>query len=425
MFKRASLRKLLFITFIGSTLFLPQQATAGDLGVGLRVIPKSSVSSQISGNTKLWFVVKQNDMTTRELVVSGSNSMDQLVKLSLAKLQRIDGEPAISNDESEITPWVEFSDNNFILRKNQSKTITIKIAPPEDSKSGSYEAYLIVNASDPSAYKSSGKVTEAVINNSARVAQPVFVGVGDYEDFIVNFEIVDVDGIKNFQDKFLRVLLENKGRTPISPSGQLQLKNMDFEQATLGPFPFYSSTISPDSKAFIDVPIPSSVNPGNWKIFVSASQGNVTETREFEKNLTFTNRFNFLGAAIRLIALVLGLVLALWAYRTLRPRGDRDTHLSPMTKRFRRKKNRMADKETQALIARLREKADAAELKASRLQKSPAKKSTKKKSTKKKSTKKKSTRKNVGTSLKPVKKNTTRKATPRKKASKKNAVKRK
>ena len=400
---------------MGSTLFSPQQATAGDLGVGLRVIPKSSASSQISGNTKLWFVVKQNDVTTRELVVSGSNSMDQLVKLSLAKLQRIDGEPAISNDESEITPWVEFSDNNFILRKNQSKTITIKIAPPEDSKSGSYEAYLIVNASDPSAYKSSGKVTEAVLKNSARVAQPVFVGVGNYEDFIVNFEILDVDGIKNFQDKFLRVLLDNQGKTPISPSGQLQLKNMDFEQGTLGPFPFYSATISPNSKAFIDVPIPSSVNPGKWKIFVSASQGNVTETREFEKNLTFTNRFDFLGVAVRVIVLVLGLVLALWAYRTLRPRGDRDSNLSPITKRSRRNKNRMADKETQALIAGLRAKADAAELKASRLQKSAAKKSTKKKST----------RKTVRTSLKPVKKTTTRKATPRKKVSKKKAVKRK
>ena len=414
MFKRASLRKLLLTTFIGSTLFLPQMAIAGDLGVGLRVIPKSSTSSQISGNTKLWFVVKQNDVTTRELVVSGSNSMDQLVKFSLAKLQRIDGEPAISNDASEILPWVEFSENNFILRKNQSKTVTMKIAPPKDSKSGSYEAYLIVSASDPSTYKSSGKVTEAVIKNSARVAQPVFVGVGNYEDFIVNFEIIDVDGVKNFQDKFLRVYLDNQGKTPISPSGQLQLKNMDFEQGTLGPFPFYSATISPDSKVFIDVPIPSSVNPGKWKIFVSASQGNVTETREFEKNLTFTNRFDFLGVAIRVIVLVLGLVLALWAYRTLRPRGDRDTNLISITKRSRRNKNRMADKETQALIAGLRAKADAAELKASRLQKSAAEKSTKKKST----------RKTVRTSLKPVKKTTSRKATPRKKVSKKKAVSR-
>jgi hypothetical protein len=254
----------------------------------------------------------------------------------------------------------------------------------------------------------------AVIKNSARVAQPVFVGVGDYEDFIVNFEIADVDGIKNFQDKFLRVYLDNQGKTPISPSGQLQLKNMDFEQGTLGPFPFYSATIFPDSKAFIDVPIPSSVNPGKWKIFVSASQGNVTETREFEKNLTFTNRFDFLGVAIRVIVLVLGLVLALWAYRTLRPRGDRDTNLISITKRSRRNKNRMADKETQALIAGLRAKADAAELKASRLQKSAAKKSTKKKST----------RKTVRTSLKPVKKTTSRKATPRKKVSKKKAVSR-
>jgi hypothetical protein len=408
---------------VGSTLFSPQHATGGDLGVGLRVIPKSSATSQISGNTKLWFVVKQNDATTRELVVSGSNSMDQLVKLSLAKLQRVDGEPAISNDESEITPWVEFSENNFILRKNQSKTITMKIAPPKDAKSGSYEAYLIVNASDPSAYKSSGEVTEAVIKNSARVAQPVFVGVGNYEDFIVNFEIVDVDGIKNFQDKFLRVLLENKGRTPISPSGQLQLKNMDFEQGTLGPFPFYSATISPDSKAFIDVPIPSSVNPGNWKIFVRASQGNVTETREFEKNLTFTNRFNFLGAAIRVIALVLGLVLALWAYRTLRPRRDRVTHLSPITKRFRRNKNRMADQETQDLLARLRERAYAAELKASRLQKSATKKSAAKKSAAKKSAAKKSATKKSAAKKSAAKKSAAKKSAAKKSAAKKSAAK--
>jgi hypothetical protein len=418
--KGDSLRKFLFTTFVGSFLFLPQLAIAGDLGVGLRVIPNSSAASQISGNTKLWFVVKQNDVTTRELLLTGSNSMDQLVALSLAKLQRIDGEPAISNDASEIMPWVEFSENNFILRKNQSKTLTMKIAPPKDAKSGSYEAYLIVNASDPGVYKSSGKITEAVIKNSARVAQPVFVGVGDYEDFVVNFEITDVDGIKNFQDKFLRVYLDNQGKTPISPSGQLQLKNMDFEQGTLGPFPFYSATISPDSKAFIDVPIPSSVNPGKWKVFVSASQGNVTETREFEKNLTFTNRFGFLGAAIRGVVLVLGLVLALWAYRTLRPRGDLDTQLSPMTKRSRRNKNRMADKETQALIARLREKADAAELKASRLQKSVVKKSSVKKSTKKKPS-----RKAVGSSLKLAKKTTTRKATPRKKVAKKKALNRK
>jgi Mg-chelatase subunit ChlI len=198
---------------------------------------------------------------------------------------------------------------------------------------------------------------------------------------------------------------------------------MDFEQGTLGPFPFYSSTISPDSKAFIDVPIPSSVNPGNWKIFVSASQGNVTETREFEKNLTFTNRFNFLGAAIRVVALVLGLVLALWAYRTLRPQGNRVTHLSPMTKRFRRNKKRMADKEIQDLIARSRERAYAAELKASRLQKSTAKKSATKKSATKKAAAKKSAAKKSATKKSATKKSATKKSATKKSATKKSATK--
>lgn len=399
-------------SLLGLTLLLPNLASAGDLGVGLRVVPNSSTNSQISGNTKLWFVVKQNDATSRELVLSGSNSMDQQVKLSLVKLQRIDGEPAISNEASDVAPWIAFSENNFVLRKNQSKSIFMKIAPPTDAKSGSYEAYLIVSASDAKAYKSSGEVTEAVIKNSARVAQPVFVGVGNYEDFLVNFEIADVDGIKTLQDKFIRVFLDNKGKTPISPSGQIQLKNMDFEQGTLGPFPFYSATISPDSKAYIDVQVPNTVNPGKWKLFVSASQGNVTETREFEKNLTFTNRFDFLGGAIRAVVVVLGLLLALWAYRTLRPRSATDIPSKLMFGRSSRGKNRIS-KETQTLIAELEAKAEAAERKAAELKKTARKKAPVKKVTKKTAAKK------VASTSKPVKKTTTRKALPKKKATKK------
>ncbi len=413
-----NLRVVSVSSLLGLALLLPQLASAGDLGVGLRVVPNSSTNSQISGNTKLWFVVKQDDETTRELVLSGSNSMDQLVKLSMVKLQRIDGEPAISNEASDLVPWVVFSENNFVLKKNQSKSVTIKIAPPTDAKSGSYEAYLIVSASDSKVYKSSGKVTEAVIKNSARVAQPVFVGVGNYEDFVVDFEISDVDGVKTLQDKFIRIFLDNKGKTPISPSGQVQLKNIDFEQGTLGPFPFYSATISPDSKAYIDVQVPDTVNPGNWKLFVSASQGNVTETREFEKNLTFTNRFDFLGGAIRGFVVLLGLLLAFWAYQTLRPRTESHAPSRLIAKRSIRGRDRIS-KETQALIAELEAKAEAAERKAAGLKKTTRKRAPVKKATKKVATKK------VVSASKPVKKSTTRKATPKKKATRKVAAKRK
>jgi len=416
-----NLRLISVSSLLGLALLLPQLASAGDLGVGLRVVPNSSTNSQISGNTKLWFVVKQDDETTRELILSGSNSMDQLVKLSMVKLQRIDGEPAISNEASDLAPWVVFSENGFVLKKNQSKSVTIKIAPPTDAKSGSYEAYLIVSASDAKVYKSSGKVTEAVINNSARVAQPVFVGVGNYEDFVVDFEISDVDGVKTLQDKFIRVFLDNKGKTPISPSGQVQLKNMDFEQGTLGPFPFYSATISPDSKAYIDVQVPDTVNPGNWKLFVSASQGNVTETREFEKNLTFTNRFDFFGGAIRAVVVLLGLLLAFWAYRILRPKTFSDSPSRLAGRRSIRGRDRISA-ETQALIAELEANAEAAERRAAGLRKTTKNRAPVKNATKKKATKKVATKK-VASHSKPVKKTTTRNATPKKKATKKVAAK--
>ncbi len=410
---KRNLRVMSVSSLLGLTLLLPQLATAGDLGVGLRVVPNTASNSEISGNTKLWFVVKQDDETSRELVLSGSSSMDQLVRLSLVKLQRIDGEPAISNEASDLAPWVVFSENNFVLRKNQTKSVTMKIAPPTDAKSGSYEAYLIASASDARVYKSSGKVTEAVIKNSARVAQPVFVGVGNYEDFVVDFEIADVDGVKTLQDKFIRVFLDNKGKTPISPSGQIQLKNMDFEQGTLGPFPFYSATISPDSKAFIDVQMPNTLNPGKWKIFVSASQGNVTETREFVKNLTFTNRFDFLGGAIRAAVALLGILLAFWAYRTLSPRNNSDSRLRLKTKRSIRRRGRVS-KETQALINELQARVEASERKAAELKKTRRKQAPVKKPTKKVATKKVATKK-VASPLKSPKKKTTKKVATKRK----------
>jgi hypothetical protein len=195
------------------------------------------------------------------------------------------------------------------------------------------------------------------------------------------------------------------------------MKNMDFEQGTIGPFPFYSATISPDSKAFIDVPLPSTVNPGNWKIFVSASQGNVTETREFEKSLTFTNRFDFLGAAIRGVVIVFGFVLAFWAYRILRPRGTVDDVLNRVVKRTGRSRNQLS-KETEDLIAELRAKAEASELKVAKF-----KKDTGKKSPVTKSSKKKTPTKTTKTSSKLTKKTTTKKAAPKKKATKKAATK--
>jgi hypothetical protein len=410
------LKSFVIVFLVASGPISPSEAAAGDLSVGLRVVPKSQTGSDISSNTKLWFVVKQGDRSSRELVLKG-----------LVNLQRVDGEPAISNELSKLDKWATFSENNFILKRNQSRVITMEISPPTDIQSESIEAYLVISASDAKSSKSSGEITEALIRNSARVAQPVFVGVGNYEDFKVDFEISDVDGIKTLRDRFIRVFIDNKGKTPISPSGQIQLKNLDFEQGTLGPFSFYSATISPDSKAYIDVPVPSNVTPGKWKIFVRASQGNVTETREFEKKLTFDNSVQVIGLAIRIIAVLIGLFLAYWSYKTISTGKKSPSSSTKQSFRTTRRKNSAHE----LLIAELEAKAKAAEEEVARMRKATT--SGQKKSLKNMTTRpaerdvksKARATKKVAKKSAPVKKTTTRKAAPKKKATKKAAVKRK
>lgn len=355
-------------------------AANGNLGVGLRVIPGGSgtTESGLTGNTKLWFVVKQGETFSRDLLLTGSSTLDQKVSLSLVQLARVDGEPSVTNVVSEVSPWVIYSKNDFILKKNDVANVRISVSPPVDLKSSSFEAYLVVTASGLESITKDDGITKAVIKNSARVAQPVFIGVGNYEDFKINFEIKDVDGIKNSDGKFIRVFIDNQGKTPISPSGTVQIKNLDFEQAAIGPFEFYSATIAPKSKAFIDVPIPSAVNPGNWKIFVRATQGSVTETSEFTKNLTFSNSFDYLGWGLRALITAIGIFLALWSYRTFRPHKDHGEIMA------RTKKAKISD-ETAALIAELEAKTAALEAEVAKktVRKKAAKKSAKKATVKK------------------------------------------
>lgn len=365
----------------------PNQASAGNLGVGLRVLPggDGSSNSEITGNTKLWFVVKQGASFSRELILTGSSSVDQKINLSLVQLARVDGEPSVTDIKSEILPWVIFSENDFLLKKNTATNVVLTVSPPNNIKSSAFEAYLIVTASGIETTSKDDGVTKAVLKNSARVAQPVFVGVGSYEEFKIDFEIKDVEGKKSSTEKFLRIYLNNRGKTPISPSGQIQLKNMDFDQGTIGPLNFYASTIQPKTQAFVDVILPAEVNPGNWKIFTRATQGSITVTREFDKNLTFTNSFGVFFILIRLIILLAGIALTLWIYRTFKPRRAKNESGVKV------EKDSIPD-ETKELIAQL-------EAKAAKLEAQVAKKAATKKTAKKAATKvvaRKSSAKNMG-----------------------------
>jgi hypothetical protein len=105
------------------------------------------------------------------------------------------------------------------------------------------------------------------------------------------------------------VFINNKGLTPIAPTGDVTLQNADFPSLRFGPIKYLTARVNPESKAVFVIDLPEEVIPGKWKIFVKASQGSVTETKVFEKTLRFSKWFDILFNIGRFLVFVIGIAL--------------------------------------------------------------------------------------------------------------------
>ncbi len=300
---------LALVTILGS--WVHSESVAAGLGISVRVIPGGNEVGQeaVGANKRMWLVVKQGDSRSREVQISSTSSISQLISLSIVDAATINGVTSAGKTLNEANSWAQFSQNNFILPPGSRRTVSMTISVPKGISDRAVEAYLVATAESPKATAQPNAQYSAVIKGQARFAHGLFLGVGDYEKFRVNFSIDDVKDTRRNGKKKLQVFINNKGLTPIAPSGDVTLQNADFSDLRFGPIKYLTARINPESKAVFVVDLPEEVIPGRWKIFVKATQGNVTETRVFEKTLRFSKWFDILFNVGRVLVFLIGLIL--------------------------------------------------------------------------------------------------------------------
>jgi hypothetical protein len=291
------------------------RAAQNTLGVSIQVLlgPDDS-SKSVNQNNRLWFVIEPGKSGTREIVVSSTSNIAQKVHLSVGARVQVNGQ--LNFDDTGTTPvnsWTSYSKNDFSLAPNAQEQVTMKISVPENSAVQVLQPALLVEASGLTS-----KSAQYKIPTEMRFVQGMFVGVGTADAMNTAFTIDDVVGSNGVNGHVLHVQLSNTGKTPIAVQGSIQLSNLTFKSPTVGPIEFSTGTISPGKSDYAEIKVGKAVPEGKWSIYVTAKQGDIVQTKTFEKDIRF-NGLNPISLIVFSVSIILvSLLLAFIALRTLR-----------------------------------------------------------------------------------------------------------
>jgi hypothetical protein len=343
-----------------SCLTFPANTAQADGGFFLRVLPDSS--REWSNNSKLWVVAAPGEKSIRRFTVSNTGTGDINVDLKLGGAQILNGIISYNKDAKlKSAGYASFSENPVKLSSNEQKVVEVIFAAPSGVESFSEDGYLLASIAGKDAPSSSG--LQVVIPTVYQYAFPMFVGVGSYSEFRSDFEILDVDGYINSKGNALRVFVKNTGKIPILLNGDVSFQDATFGGPVLGPFAFSTSRISPGQTAFAAIQLPETITETKWRIFVKATVGINTKTKEFEKDLSFIS-VSLLTRFVQALLAVISLLGLLWSWRQFRPskrNGGPDKLSEPkrgIGDRLRKTKELKIDEidfDTDAIISKLME----------------------------------------------------------------------
>lgn len=324
--KLASLSLALMLGLLSTlSLVAVAPASAADqpstLGIAMQVQQGDDDSSgDLNKNNRLWFVIEPGASGSRSFEIRSSSQIDQVISMSLGAQANFTGK--LEYDPEGVTPiaeWASFDKNNFVLKANTQTMVNMTITVPKGSPIDTYEPTLLIKASAVKQSKAQYKLT-----NALQLAHGMFVGVGTSDQMRTAFTIDDVNGATTNEGRVLLVKFSNTGKTPIALTGDLQLRNLTFETATVGPLSFATDTIAPGESTTIAVPATEQITEDNWRILVTAKQGSIVMSRSFDKELSFAGTNWVWVAQIGGLIAFGSAILALVAIRTLRKmRRDR------------------------------------------------------------------------------------------------------
>lgn len=304
---------------------LPSSARADNLGLTLQILQGSSSKSGIEDNTRLWFVVEPGTSKFRKVVVKSTSNIPEKITMSIGAVKRVNGESQLAiGESSETEKWSNFSEQNFILGPRNEKVVDVGFSIPVNEEVNSYAAMLLVKAT--SVLSAESKLAYSV-PGAAQIAAPIFLGVGTEDEFLTKFEIKSVKGQNTLKGKSLRVEIKNSGKSPVSIQGDVQAVGITFRTGTVGPFYYQTETIAPGETKFADAFVGDSISEAKWKIYVTAVQGQITESREFEVNISYSDSNNLISIVIKILVPLFFMLLLYWSIHVLREK--KKNHATP------------------------------------------------------------------------------------------------
>ena len=346
----------------------------------------------LHGGQSLWFVVAPGATQSRELLISSSGTVPELVEMSLAFLGRNnDGQYLDRNKVPDSLKWVKFSPQKFILKPKTTASVTMTYTIPADEPISSHEAYVLATASGASgASKAQYSVPQAI-----SISRPVFLGVGTETELAPKIDIIDLFGEVVEGKSYLALKIRNAGKVPFSFDGTLDMVDSKFSNRKFSGIKFISQPVAPGEKTNILIPAPLGITEGKYDISLNATLGSEEINKIWiGKLIKFTAIFPLFALLGRiLIALFFLLVLAFSLRYLRKPRNP-----NSKSKTKDKDSSEFSQEELDQIIESLKKKP--VKMSAKKAAKKPVKKSAKKPV--KKSAKK--------AAKKPVKKSTKKRA---------------
>lgn len=382
-----------------------QAAAPGSLGLGVDVLPANSKEdSTLGADGSLWFLLPPGKSGTRSFRVNSVANVPMNLSVSLGFGEYRDGIAAFDDSKnSEIAQWAKFSDMEFSLSPGASKVISITFNVPKDAQIKANLATVFVKGISQSLQSNKSGFS---VGGAARVAIPVFLGVGTAAQISINFKIVSTS-IRNVDGKRLAYIrIQNLGKTPVAPSGSIRVQAQQGSISIPDPIKVQSSTVVPGEMRDVIFLVPAYIPNGKWTFMEEFQQGPISQTAQADIALTKPSIFtkaNILRFSIFVISLLI-LYFSLHFLRKSKSKTENPTDIDSI--------------ELEQALEQIRKRnLSSQSAKRSTAKKPPAKKAIAKKSTAKKASKK------VAVKKSPAKNAPAKKVVAKKKATKKTATK--
>ncbi len=322
---------LLCITLLA--LSIPNsQAVKASLGLSANVLQSQDSASAIGANSSLWFLLKPGASTVRQISVRSLANIPMTVKTKIGYGMYLNGVAEFDESKkSEAAKWISFSEPTFTLGVGATHIISMKMSIPGSTLIGTNLATLFINGSPLKAEKQTSKYA---VPGAARIAIPMFVGVGTMAQIATSFSI-DKTRIYNDQGgRFASLRVTNNGKTPIAPSGSIMIQNESGDVKFSKPVLLYSKTLIPGESGLITVKIPTAVPNGKWVFKETLSQGAFSESKDAKVSLTAPSIFTKVNG-IRILAFLISIFILIYALRRRRKENNvEETYLGDSIEHF-------------------------------------------------------------------------------------------